>query len=65
MTDNVKSVASTLVGNLEENASWGDVKNVIMKEYKKETGDAKADAFAAIALCVVFVATCVFWVSSQ
>ncbi len=60
-----KSMATALVGNLEENASWADVKSVIMKEYKKETGDAKADAIAAIVLCVVFVASCVFWVSSQ
>lgn len=60
-----KVVASSLVDNLDDNASWTDVKDVIMKEYKKETGDAKADSLAAIVLCIAFVATCVFWVSSQ
>lgn len=60
-----KNTASTLVGGLEDNASWADVKNVIMSEYKKETGDAKADSVAAVVLCLVFVAVSVFWVSSQ
>ncbi|MFT5117762.1 MAG: hypothetical protein ACI9NY_001295 [Kiritimatiellia bacterium] len=60
-----KNTASTLVGGLEDNASWGDVKDVIMKEYKKETGDSTADSFAAVAICIVFVAACVFWVNSQ
>jgi hypothetical protein len=60
-----KNTASTLLGNLDDSASWADVKNVILSEYKKETGDAKADAIAAIVLCAVFVASCVFWVSSQ
>lgn len=60
-----KVVATSLVNNLDDNASWSEVKDVIMKEYKKETGDAKADSMAAIVLCVTFVAACVFWVSSQ
>jgi diacylglycerol kinase len=60
-----KQTASNLLNELDENASWGDVKDTIMKEYKRETGDAKADAMAAVLLCAVFVCTCVFWVSSQ
>jgi len=30
-----------------------------------ENGDSWADALAAVVLIVVFVAACVFWVSSQ
>ncbi len=30
-----------------------------------ETGDSKADAFAAVVLVAVFVATCIFWVAGQ
>ena len=30
-----------------------------------EPGDSKADAFAAVVLVVVFVATCIFWVAGQ
>lgn len=30
-----------------------------------EEGDSVADAIAAVALIAIFVATCVFWVSSQ
>ncbi|ODS22596.1 hypothetical protein AB835_13370 [Candidatus Endobugula sertula] len=61
----VKNTAATLVGALDDNATWVDVKNTIMNEYNKETGDAKADAIAAIVLCAVFVSTCIFWISSQ
>lgn len=64
-TPSIKSTASALVNSLDDNASWSDVKHIIMQEYKKETGDAKADAIAAIALCAVFVTTCIFWVSGQ
>ncbi|MFT5117089.1 MAG: hypothetical protein ACI9NY_000617 [Kiritimatiellia bacterium] len=31
----------------------------------QEEGDSVADAISAIVLIVVFVAACVFWVSSQ
>ncbi len=31
----------------------------------QETGDSAADALAAIVLIGVFVATCIFWISSQ
>lgn len=31
----------------------------------QEQGDSKADAFAAVVLIAVFVATCIFWVSGQ
>ncbi len=58
-----KETASTLVNDLDDNASWGDVKDTIMAEYKKETGDAKADAIAAVVLCLAFVATAILWVS--
>jgi hypothetical protein len=30
-----------------------------------DSGDSKADVFAAVALIAIFVATCIFWVSSQ
>ena len=60
-----KQTASELLNQLDDNASWSDVKDTVMKVYKRETGDAKADAVAAVILCAVFVATCIFWVSSQ
>ncbi|MGH1486354.1 MAG: hypothetical protein ACRBCI_09030 [Cellvibrionaceae bacterium] len=60
-----KETTSTLVNQLDDNASWGEVKDTIMKAYKRETGDAKADAVAAVILCAIFVSACIFWVSSQ
>ena len=60
-----KQTAVNLVNNLDENADWADVKNVIMQEYKKETGDATADAIAAVVLCAIFAATCILWISGQ
>jgi hypothetical protein len=60
-----KQTATALINNLADDASWGDVKDVLMHEYKKETGDAKADAIAAIIICMVFVTVCVFWISGQ
>lgn len=30
-----------------------------------EHGDSKADAIAAVALVLIFVTTCVFWISGQ
>jgi len=60
-----KQTATALINNLADDASWGDVKDVLMHEYKKETGDAKADAIAAIIICVVFVTASVFWISGQ
>lgn len=60
-----KNTVSALLNDLEDNASWSEVKNAIMSEYNKETGDAKADAFSAIALSLLFVSTCIFWVSIQ
>lgn len=62
---NAKKTAASLLDQLDDNASWGDVKNTIMKVYQRETGDAKADAIAALVLCAVFVTTCIFWISSQ
>ncbi|MEO0444352.1 MAG: hypothetical protein AAFZ92_11555 [Pseudomonadota bacterium] len=62
---NAKQTAADLVNQLDDNATWGDVKNTIMKVYKRETGDAKADAIAAVALCAIFVTACIFWISSQ
>ena len=62
---NVKETAVNLVNNLDANANWIDVKNVIMREYKKETGDATADAIAAVVLCAVFASTCILWISGQ
>ena len=62
---NIKETAVNLVNSLDANANWIDVKNVIMKEYKKETGDATADAIAAVVLCAVFAATCILWISGQ
>ncbi len=60
-----KQTATSLLNQLDDNASWSDVKNTITKVYKRETGDAKADAIAAVILCAVFVSTCIFWVSNQ
>ena len=60
-----KETAVNLVNNLDENADWAEVKNVIMQEYKKETGDATADAIAAVVLCAIFAATCILWISGQ
>jgi hypothetical protein len=60
-----KQTASSLLNQLDDNASWEEIKSTIMKVYKRETGDAKADAIAAVALCAIFVTTCVYWVSSQ
>jgi hypothetical protein len=60
-----KKTAVTLLAELDDNASWSDVKNVIVSKYKKETGDATVDAISAIVLCVVFVTSCIFWVSLQ
>lgn len=65
VTTTVKNTAAALVADLDDNASWSDVKNIIMSEYTKETGDAKADAIAAVVLCAAFVSTCVFWISLQ
>ena len=61
----IKQTAVSLVNKLDANANWADVKNTIMKEYKKETGDATADAIAAVVLCSVFAATCILWISGQ
>ena len=36
-----------------------------MNDQTKEQDDSVADAIAAIVLVSVFVATCIFWVSSQ
>jgi hypothetical protein len=60
-----KQTATALINNLADDASWSDVKDVLMGEYKKETGDAKADAVAAVIICSVFVTACVFWISGQ
>jgi diacylglycerol kinase len=60
-----KQTASDLLNQLDDNASWGEVKDTIMGEYKRETGDAKADALAAVIIAAVFVCACVFWISSQ
>ncbi len=60
-----KQAAENVLNQLDDNASWGDVKNSIMTIYKRETGDAKADAIAAVILCAIFVTTCVYWISSQ
>ena len=32
---------------------------------QQSDGDSKADAIAAVVLIVVFVAACVFWISTQ
>jgi len=62
---NAKETAVHLVTALDANASWADIKHVIMKEYKKETGDATADAIAAAVLCTVFAISCILWISGQ
>lgn len=31
----------------------------------KDQGDGAADAIAAVALVLIFVATCIFWLSGQ
>lgn len=60
-----KETAQSLIEKLDDNADWTDVKDAIMPSYQRETGDAKADAIAAVALILVFVTTCIFWVSIQ
>jgi len=60
-----KQTATALINNLDDDASWSDVKDVLMSEYKKETGDATADAIAAVVICAVFVTACIFWLSGQ
>jgi hypothetical protein len=62
---NAKENAIKLVNNLDANANWADVKEVVMNEYKKETDDSTADAIAAVILCVVFAASCILWISGQ
>ena len=44
----VKETAVHLVNKLDANADWADVKNVIIKEYKKETGDSTAAMASAV-----------------
>lgn len=60
-----KQTASSLIDQLDDNASWAEVKDTVMTIYKRETGDAKADAIAAVVLIAVFVTSCIFWVSGQ
>ncbi|MFT6221095.1 MAG: hypothetical protein ACJA0C_000495 [Candidatus Endobugula sp.] len=60
-----KQTATALINNLADDANWGEVKDALMHEYKKETGDAKADAVAAVIICTVFVTACIFWISGQ
>ena len=60
-----KQTATSLLNQLDDNANWEDVKHTIMSVYKRETGDAKADAIAAVVLTSVFVAVCITWISSQ
>lgn len=60
-----KQTATSLLNQLDDNANWEDVKSTIMGVYKRETGDAKADAIAAVVLTSVFVAVCITWISSQ
>jgi hypothetical protein len=62
---NVKENTVKLVDNLDTNINCADVKEVVMNEYKKETGDSTADAIAAVVLCLVFVACSILWISSQ
>ena len=59
-----KQTATTLLNELDDSTSWSKVKDTIMKEYKRETWDAKVDALAAVLICG-FVSACIFWVSSQ
>ncbi|MFT7491586.1 MAG: hypothetical protein ACI80S_001177 [Pseudohongiellaceae bacterium] len=60
-----KQTATSLLNQLDDNANWEDVKNTIMGVYRRETGDAKADAIAAVVITSVFVAACITWISSQ
>ncbi|MFT4609285.1 MAG: hypothetical protein ACJAUT_000585 [Cellvibrionaceae bacterium] len=60
-----KQTATSLLNQLDDNANWEDVKNTIMGVYRRETGDAKADAIAAVVIISVFVAVCITWISSQ
>ncbi len=60
-----KQTATSLLHQLDDNANWEDVKNTIMGVYRRETGDAKADAIAAVVIISVFVAVCITWISSQ
>ena len=60
-----KQTATSLLNQLDDNANWEDVKDTIMGVYNRETGDAKADAIAAVVLTSVFVAVCITWISSQ
>lgn len=60
-----KKTATSLINDLDDNANWADVKNTIMDVYKRETGDATADAIAALVIIGVFVSACIFWVSIQ
>jgi hypothetical protein len=60
-----KQTATSLLNQLDDNANWEDVKNTIMGVYRRETGDAKADAIAAVVITSVFVAVCITWISSQ
>ncbi len=60
-----KQTATSVLNQLDDNANWEEVKDTIMKVYKRETGDAKADALAAIVLTGVFVAVCITWISAQ
>jgi hypothetical protein len=60
-----KQTATSLLSQLDENANWEDVKNTIMGVYRRETGDAKADAIAAVVITCIFVVACITWISSQ
>lgn len=60
-----KQTATSLLNQLDDNANWEDVKDTIMGVYKRETGDAKADAIAAVVITSVFVVACITWISSQ
>ena len=62
---NAKQSAASIVDKLDDNASWVDVKDALMKVYKQETGDARADAVCAVVLILLFVTASVFWISSQ
>lgn len=60
-----KQTATSLLNQLDDNANWEDVKDTIMSVYKRETGDAKADAIAAVVITSVFVVACITWIGSQ
>lgn len=60
-----KQTATSLLNQLDDNASWEEIKNTIVGVYKRETGDAKADAIAVVVLTAVFVTVCITWISSQ